>query len=307
MKICLSCGKGLPKPGGGWKCPACAYQPVLKNTWPIFAPELSNQNEGFDIQLFSQLAAIESENFWYCARNELLVWAFGKYFPQAENFFEIGCGTGFALGGFHRSFPGLALYGSDLYDRALEYSAERAPSARLFQMDARKIPFQDEFDAIGAFDVLEHIEEDEVVLSQIFQALKPGGGLLVTVPQHPFLWSDYDVLDHHVRRYRADELTAKVRRAGFEIIRTTSFVSLLLPAMMASRLTYRKADSKKNVIAAFHKKGAVNAVLKKIMAFERGLIRLGCPLPLGGSLLLIAVKSLAANAGLQKTIPEYSR
>jgi SAM-dependent methyltransferase len=59
--------------------------------------------------------------------------------------------------------------------------------AVLFQMDARKIPFESEFDVIGAFDVLEHIEEDEKALAQIFHAVLPGGGLILTVPQHRFL------------------------------------------------------------------------------------------------------------------------
>ena len=50
------------------------------------------------------------------------------------------------------------------------------PEARFFQMDARNIPFENEFDVIGVFDVLEHIEEDEIVFSQIFRAVKSGGG-----------------------------------------------------------------------------------------------------------------------------------
>ena len=43
-------------------------------------------------------------------------------------------------------------------------------------MDARQIPFEKEFDLIGAFDILEHVEEDELVLKQMYKACKPGGG-----------------------------------------------------------------------------------------------------------------------------------
>ena len=39
---------------------------------------------------------------------------------------------------------------------------------------------------IGAFDVLEHIQEDTAVLPQLFQATRPGGGIMLTVPQHPY-------------------------------------------------------------------------------------------------------------------------
>ena len=79
-------------------------------------------------------------------------------------------------------------------------------------MDARRIPFEREFDVVGAFDVLEHIVEDEDVLGQMFKATRPGGGLLVTVPQHPFLWSASDEHAMHQRRYSRAELRRKVER-----------------------------------------------------------------------------------------------
>ena len=59
------------------------------------------------------------------------------------------------------------------------------PGSSCFQMDARRIPFREEFDVIGAFDVLEHVKEDEEVLSQVYQAMRKRGGILVPVPHHP--------------------------------------------------------------------------------------------------------------------------
>ena len=76
------------------------------------------------------------------------------------------------------------------------------------------------------------------------QALSPGGGLLLTVPQHPILWHALDDYSQHKRRYRWREMTMKLVGAGFEVIRTTSFVSLLLPAAFVSR---RLLKSRKGV------------------------------------------------------------
>ena len=104
------------------------------------------------------------------------------------------------------------------------------PDAELLEVDARRLPFEAEFDVVGAFDVLEHIEEDERALIEMHAALRPGGGLVVTVPQHPALWSAVDEYSRHVRRYRRSELLTKLRDSGFEVIHWTSFVSLLLPA-----------------------------------------------------------------------------
>jgi SAM-dependent methyltransferase len=157
-------------------------------------------------------------------------------------------------------------------------------------MDARKIPFQNEFDVIGAFDVLEHINEDEQVLDQMYQAVHPGGGIVLTVPQHPFLWSAIDEHACHERRYTKTELATKVKNAGFIIDRTTSFVSLLLPFMMASRLKRHSAISEHDPLSELKLNRGLNWVFEQILKTEAIMIRLGVSLPFGGSLLLIAHK-----------------
>jgi SAM-dependent methyltransferase len=159
----------------------------------------------------------------------------------------------------------------------------------LLQMDARRLPYVDEFDVIGAFDVLEHIEEDEAVLQQMWQALRPAGGVILTVHQHPWLWSRQDEHACHVRRYRVGELQEKVVRAGFEVVLQTSFVSLLLPAMAASRLLQRDSSAA-DAGAELRLPAPLNFAFSMVMHLERGLIRAGARLPVGGSLLIIAMK-----------------
>lgn len=57
----------------------------------------------------------------------------------------------------------------------------------------KAFPFRKEFDTIGVFDVLEHVHEDEQILAQMHRAVHPdGGGIMLTVPQHPWLWSPTD-------------------------------------------------------------------------------------------------------------------
>ena len=106
----------------------------------------------------------------------------------------------------------------------------RAAAGRGVDADGcTKYSYAAEFDAIGAFDVLEHIVDDEMVLRETNKALKSGGGLLLTVPQHQFLWSAADESARHVRRYSSRDLREKVERAGFKVIRMTSFVSFCYP------------------------------------------------------------------------------
>src|SRR3989338_8042766 len=73
MMLCLACGQSLRLDSPG--CPACGFSPAIENGIPLFAPELSKFNAGFDKALFAQLAEIEAGNFWHRARNQLIVWA----------------------------------------------------------------------------------------------------------------------------------------------------------------------------------------------------------------------------------------
>lgn len=238
--------------------------------------------------MFAELAALEESNFWFRARNRLILWALRRYAPSFTGFLEVGCGTGYVLQGVANAFPGAGICGTEAQTEGLQFAASRVPRATFLQMDARRMPFDREFDVIGAFDVIEHIGEDETVLAQMHRALRPGGHLLLTVPQHPFLWSEYDVRAHHVRRYTGGELRQKLARAGFETVKMTSFVSVLLPLMMLSRLTRRTESPDYDPLAELRIGRVTNALLELALDIERAVIRAGVPLPVGGSLLAVA-------------------
>ena len=288
MKVCPRCQTDFAAPD--WNCPACAYLPTRVDGFVVLAPELARGGAGFRREAFERLAATEAQNFWFRARNRLIVWALKRYFPDMRRYLEIGCGTGYVLAGVSQAYPAATLVGSEVFSVGLPYAAARAKTAELLQMDARQIPYVEEFDVIGAFDVLEHIEEDEVVLAAMLRALRHGGGVAITVPQHPWLWSSADESACHVRRYKVGELREKVLRAGFRLEFETSFVSLLLPAMLASRLTRRRAKAPEESMPELSLPSWLNRVFEIVMSLEHHLIRSGLRLKLGGSRLLIATR-----------------
>jgi SAM-dependent methyltransferase len=287
MKRCLACEARFES--ADWTCPKCGYQPPLRDEILQFMDEEVEAHAGFKPEYFARLAKIEESNFWFRARNELIQWALRTYFPDAKSFLEVGCGTGFVLTGIRENFPRMRLVGSEIFADGLVFAKARLPEVELYQMDARRIPFEREFDVVGVFDVLEHVIEDENVLVQLFNAARPGGGLLVTVPQHPFLWSASDQHAKHQRRYNRAELRRKVENTGFRIERITSFNSLLLPLMICSRMQ-RKRDQDVNPWREFEISFALNRTLESILSFERMMIRKGVSFPAGGSLLLIGRK-----------------
>jgi SAM-dependent methyltransferase len=292
MKLCLCCGNKYQSLE--WRCAACGYEPTTRDGFPCFAPSLVETGAGFDPARFDYLANVEADSFWFQARNRLIVRILRAAFPEARSLLEIGCGTGFVLAGIATALPELALTGSEIHTAGLVYAARRVPQATLYQMDAREIPFVEEFDVIGAFDVIEHIAEDELVLQRMGQACLPGGGIVVTVPQHPWLWSARDEAAHHKRRYTRSELIAKVLRAGFEVRLVTSFVSLLLPLMAIARLGPRAEPTTPSRELKLYP--SLNGALRAVMAIERLLIAAGMRFPAGGSLLVVARKVSASPA-----------
>ena len=290
MKICLSCEQRHNQKD--WSCPGCHRQPAQRGGFLSFAPQVLTDEVGFRREYYPQLARVEETSFWFQSRNRLLSWALGNFYPATQSLLEIGCGTGFVLQEFRSSFPRLKLAGSEILCDGLEIALRRVPQASLFQMDARRIPFEEEFDVIGAFDVLEHIEEDDVVLEQMYKATKPAGGIILTVPQHQWLWSETDKVDGHYRRYRRVDLRRKVQKAGFRVLAMTSFVSLLLPLMWLVRVSYsRKAPgAQQSFMSEFNIGRVLNRSLAEVMRIERGFIRAGISFPAGGSLLVAACK-----------------
>ncbi len=285
MKVCPECA--LQFEAESWRCPRCSTEPPVRDGVRLFVPESLEDPGTYGREAFEVTARAEEGHYWFEGRRELILWALARYFPGTRSMLEIGCGTGFVLEGVRRVAPDLELVGTDLYPEGLGHARARVPAADFCQLDAARIPYRDEFDVVGAFDVLEHIDDDEAVLASIAGALRPGGGLIATVPQHPRLWSAADDYARHRRRYTRSELVAKTRRAGLKVERLTSFMALLLPLMAITRLIERRSGSY-DFEDELQMGATVNGLLTAILRFERALIRRGLSFPAGGSLLLVA-------------------
>jgi SAM-dependent methyltransferase len=237
---------------------------------------------------FEALSKVEAKHFWFVVRNELVVGLANRFFPDARRFLEIGCGNGAVLGAIAQSRPWQRLVGSELHPSGLTHARKRLPSEVEFvQMDARNIPCLDVFDLVGAFDVVEHIADDERVVRGMRAATRTGGGAIVAVPQHPWLWSRADDIAHHQRRYRRGELEAKLLRNGFEVLFSSSFTALLLPLMAASRLISRADEKDDGVQREFALNRHVNDFLATILRTEVRATLAGWRWPAGGSRIVV--------------------
>lgn len=285
VKYCFACETPFDAPD--WRCPACGAQPREVEGF-LQVPVITDTMNAFPADAHDALDLQQERSFWFRERNALILDLLAQYFPRTQTVLEAGCGTGFVLSGIRAAYPAMRCVGGELFLSGLRAAKRRLGSqVLLLQMDARRIPFREEFDIVAAFDVLEHIEDDRAALAEIFRAVKPGGGILLSVPQHPFLWSRADEIACHKRRYRRSELAAKARDAGFDVLFQTSFVSTLLPAFILQRLLEalnRNTASGTGLTPP----APINALLGAALAAERFLIRHGLRLPVGSSRFIVA-------------------
>ncbi|MEK7524335.1 MAG: class I SAM-dependent methyltransferase [Patescibacteria group bacterium] len=270
-------------------------EPKVINGIPCYAPELAHENKDYPADHFEQLFKLEAKHFWFRSRNKIIQKLLTKFLPphKTSKILEVGCGTGYVLSGLSK-FPNYRLTGADLHIKGLIFAKKRLPQTPFVQVDFRRLPFYHEFDAVGAFDVLEHIEEDEEAIKSAHQALKPHGFFMITVPQHRWLWSQQDEAAYHKRRYTRRELCEKLKKNGFTIRFSSSFVCFLLPLMLISRLRQKK-------ISAGHKEREynydelrisrfINVILRCVMRMDEWFIQHGISLPFGGSIIIVSQK-----------------
>jgi SAM-dependent methyltransferase len=80
------------------------------------------------------------------------------------------------------------------------------------------LPYSDAaFDLIAAFDILEHVDDDDEALSELSRVAAPAAVLLLSAPLHPSRWTRFDELVGHARRYRPDELVARLARGRWSV------------------------------------------------------------------------------------------
>ena len=235
--------------------------------------------------VYEQMAEYDQKHWWYRARREVLAEMIRRLvkLPQNARILEIGCGTGHNLTmlGQFGQVDALELdeEARAMAEKRLGRSVMSAPLPELAGVPERQ------YDLVGAFDVIEHIDDDRAALASIADRIKPGGKFVMTVPAHQWMWSAHDVVNHHKRRYSKGALKRLIEDSPLKLERIGYFNSLLFPLAVAERLS-SKMRGKEDVDLKLPS-APLNTALERCFAAERHLIA-RLPLPPGLSLFAVA-------------------
>jgi SAM-dependent methyltransferase len=182
-------------------------------------------------------ARVEADHWWFRGRRHLFATELRALNIASDaNVLDVGIGMGSNLR-MLRDEGYSSVTGVDLNPAAVQHCFKGGFTSVLLG-DATSLPFADgDFDVVLATDIVEHIEDDRKTLRELYRVLVPGGHVMVAVPAFPSLWGLQDVVAHHKRRYKMDNLIEKMRSSGFSIRRSFYFNYLLfLPIWLARRL-----------------------------------------------------------------------
>ncbi len=238
------------------------------------------------------LYTAERKHFWFISRRIYIQNYFAKYLVSGSYVLEIGAGTGYVAKGLQKSGYKVAV--GEIHLSGLLYAKKNGLS-ECYQFDLFDPPFHEKFDAIGMFDVLEHLEKDVDALIQVTKMLKPGGKIFISVPAHQWLWNRDDSVAAHKRRYSKKTLIHAVKKAGLQVVQINFFFIAILPLLYIRHLLHKDSDKKvssKEIQTKIKFNPIINKMLLGLTLLEHRIAK-WLPNIAGGSLMLVAEKNPA--------------
>ena len=197
---------------------------------------LADANMAEDILL--DLAPLIRRHPWWRARTRLVL----RLLEDAPidpigRVLDAGCGWGTTLEGLERG--GYCPVGADISLRALERLDK--PGRELAEFDlTQPLPEGIEpFDAVLALDVIEHLDDDRAAVARLAELVIPDGIVVVSVPALPDLWTEFDAIQGHRRRYLPDRLRQSFEGTGLAVEKLFWWGSWMVPLLRRSRLKPR--------------------------------------------------------------------
>ncbi len=196
---------------------------------------------------------------------------------QPQKIIDIGAGSGFFSISLASNFSNCQVVCVDT-----NYIEDSDTNNGEIVFTKSSIPLQG--DVYLLMDVLEHVANDQKLLSESLEKANPGSLVVITVPAFKSLWSNHDVFLEHFRRYRVKELIKLAESCDLRVIDAHYLFSFLFPIVWISRRINRR-PKKRSDMKEFN--SLLNFFLSRICILEHRNIKNKL---FGVSVILVAEK-----------------
>ena len=258
---------------------------ILGHARNLFVREQSigTSSTAYSDELMKMLDVGDTSSWWYETRNQV-IWHVMRGYPISGALWDIGSGLGEVSS--YLTSVGAKCVAVEPNRLGAQVSSEKGVLSIQGDLHALELPVSS-IEAVGLFDVLEHLDNADKVLSEIYRVLGSEGKLFITVPATKWLWSASDDLAGHHLRYTRKKIRQQLKNAGFEVLSIRYFFfSLVLPILILRAVPYRLGvrsliDDTKLVQK---KSGWISRLITKVEVALCGKI------PIGTSLVIVATK-----------------
>jgi 2-polyprenyl-3-methyl-5-hydroxy-6-metoxy-1,4-benzoquinol methylase len=202
-------------------------------TWSV-----GHADNGMSEKILVEQARLVRRHPWWWARAKLALALLDQLgVPPQARVLDAGCGWGVTFEALERR--GYRVVGLDVSRRILE-QLDR-PDRELVEADLTyDLPKDaDTFDAVLALDVVEHLDDDRAAIARLAQLVHHGGWLVLSVPALPELFSEFDQIQGHRRRYQPQTLRAAFEGSGLADLDIFWWGAWLVPQLRRQRKTIR--------------------------------------------------------------------
>lgn len=255
------------------------------------------EHSDYPPEVYKYLFDVESKHFWFRGRNMIIESVVKDAVGEIDKktFLEVGCGTGFVLSFLEKL--GFMVTGLDMHKESIKF-AEKRTKAPLLCTRLEKVSTKKNFDVVGAFDVLEHVGDQNEFLEKCGKFIKKNGWIILTVPARKELWSKIDEFSGHKRRYDKTDISDLFEKCGFKVEKIKYFgFFLLFPQWILRKYQDMRINKiNKNETLIFFKETIkvppflINELFKLLFYIESKLIRY-ISFPVGSSLIVVARKN----------------